>query len=167
VKRTFTFVTVLCLIFGLHGCKRSELTSDSVQRQKQEALSQQGNAIVGMPSIVNFAEKRQLKDLLELRDKTPPTYVYIVDMNGRLHKICDAVGYGFSGATQFTNPQRTSSAYNANGYAMVTLPQADPNGLFSPSTDEGTWIMCKNPKGTDVAPVRIELRAIISPFALD
>lgn len=167
MKRTFSIIAVLCLVFGLFGCDNGPPTSDQVQRQKQEALSQQSNAVVGMPAIGSFAEKRQLKDILELRDKTPPTYVYITDMNGRLHKICDAIGYGFSGATQFTNPQRVASGSSANGYAMVTLPQADPNGLFSPSSDEGTWVMCKNPKGSDVAPVRIEPRTIISPFSLE
>lgn len=165
--KRFTFFAVLCLTFLLTGCYDTPVTADSIQRQKQEALSQQGNSVVGMPAIVNFAEKRQLKDIYELRDKTPPTYVYITDLSGKLHKICDAVGYGFSGATQFTNPQRVAEYSSAKGYSVVTLPQADPNGLFSPATDEGTWVMCKDPHGNKVAPVRIEPRTIISPFSLE
>jgi len=164
------FLSFLFLAFAmlfLAGCEEPAPTSDQIQRRQQEALAQQGNATVGMPAIVNFAEKRQLKDIYELRDKTPPTYVYITDMNGHLHKICDAIGYGFSGATQYTNPQRLASGSDAHGYSLVAIPQADPNGLFSPATDEGTWVMCKDPHGSRVAPVRIEPRAIISAFALD
>jgi hypothetical protein len=52
-----------------------------------------------------------------------------------------------------------------HGYAI--LPQADPNGLFAPSSAEGTWVMCKDPGGSDVRPVYIEPRIVVSPFKLD
>jgi hypothetical protein len=60
-------------------------------------------------------------------------------MNGTIgEKVCDSLGYGLSGATQFTNPQKIVER-SQSGYAV--LP-GDPNGLFSPAT-EGTWVMCK------------------------
>jgi hypothetical protein len=46
------------------------------------------------------------------------------------------------------------------------LPQADPNGLFSPASAEGTWILMKDPNGKEVKPVYIEPRIIVSPFKL-
>ncbi len=148
----------------MQGCNNPP-NADQVEHQRQEKLSEQANMAVGMPNITHFAEKKMLKDIYELRDKTPPTYVYIVDMNGKLHKVYDAVGYGFSGATQFTNPQQTVEG--AMRGEFTTIAQSDPNGLYSPATDEGTWVMCKNPKGDNIAPVRIEPRAIISPFELN
>lgn len=153
---------VLLLSVSLTGCNMHP-TANQVETRQQEILSEQANMEVGMPNITHFAEKKMLKDILELRDKTPPTYVYVMDMQGHLHKICDAVGYGFSGATQYTNPQQ--KVYSPNG--TVVLAQPDPNGLYSPASDEGTWVMCKDPHGSRIAPVRIEPRAIISPFELD
>ena len=50
--------------------------------------------------------------------------------------------------------------------SLGILAQADPNGLFSPGSAEGTWIMCKDPKGPDVRPVYVEPRVIVSPFPL-
>ena len=169
MKKYFQLMSIVfCLVSLLTGCNDPVPTSDQTQRQKQEALSQQGNALVGMPAIVSFAEKRQLKDILELRDKTPVTYVYETDMNGKLHLRCVGVGYGFSGATQYTNPQRVVEPGVTGGqYAYLTLPQADPNGLFSPASDEGTWVMCKDPSSDKIAPVRFEPRMTISPFKLD
>ena len=98
----YVMVAVGCI--ALAGC---EPNSDQVQRQQQEALSQQGNMTVGMPAITKFAEKRILKDIIELRDKTPNTYTYLAgDMNGVIgEKVCDSIGYGINGATQYTNPQ--------------------------------------------------------------
>ncbi len=148
----------------MQGCNNPP-NADQVEHRRQETLSEQANMAVGMPNITHFAEKKMLKDIYELRDKTPPTYVYIVDMNGKLHKVCDAVGYGFSGATQFTNPQQIVEGVMRGEF--TTIAQSDPNGLYSPATDEGTWVMCKNPKGDNIAPVRIEPRAIISPFELN
>jgi hypothetical protein len=147
------------------GCGNYAPSSDEIQRKAQEALAKQGAMSVGMPSIVNFQEKRTLKDIYELRDKAIMTYTYITDMNGHLHKICDSIGYGISGATQFTSPQQ-DAYYTTVSPVHMAMPQADPNGLFSPASDEGTWVMCKNPNGKEVMPIRMEPRTIISPFPL-
>ena len=126
----------------------------------------QGVMTVGMPAITNFAEKRMMKDILELRDQMHPTYTYLYDMNGKIgEKVCDSLGYGLSGATQYTNPQR-ASYYNDGGghYGVIPLPQADPNGLFSPASTEGTWVMCKVPGQEKVMPQYIEPRVIVLSF---
>lgn len=145
---------------ALAGC---EPNSDAVQRQQQEALSQQGNMTVGMPAITKFAEKRILKDIIELRDKTPNTYTYLAgDMNGVIgEKVCDSIGYGISAATQYTNPQRLGG----NGNGTVTMPQADPNGLFSPASAEGTWVLCKVPDSDKIEPQYIEPRIIVLTYS--
>ena len=94
---------------------------------------------------------------------TPPTYTYIVDMNGRPHKLCDSLGYGLPYATQYTNPQMPQQPFNGSVYV---LPQADPNGLFSPAAAEGTWVMLLDADGQP-HPVYIEPRVIVSPFKLN
>jgi hypothetical protein len=120
-----------------------------------------------MPAITRFAEKRMLKDILELRDQMHPTYTYLVgEMNGTIgEKVCDSLGYGISGATQYTNPQRASNySDGGGGRGVITLPQADPNGLFSPATTEGTWVMCKVPGSDKIMPQYIEPRVIVLTF---
>jgi hypothetical protein len=135
--------------------------SNEVQKQQQE-LSQESNSQVGMPNITTFQEKRMLKQILELRDTTISTITYMTDMNGNLHKLCDSVGYGLPYSTQYTNPQHVDSA--SGNY--VTLPQADPNGLFSPVSANGTWVLCLDPNSKKTVPVYIEPNIIVSPFAL-
>ena len=125
-------------------------------------MSRRGVETVGFPAIVNYAEKRMMKDIIEKRDAMQPTYTYIVDMNGRFHKVCDSLGYGLPYATQYTNPQRLAS----DGHGSVAIPQADPNGLFSPASAEGTWVMCLNPKTKKAEPQYIEPRIITSTYPL-
>ena len=136
--------------------------SRRIEAAKQEEMQLQAVQSVGMPAITNFAEKRMFKDILELRDRSVPTTTYLVGMNNQLTKVCDSVGYGLPYATQYTNPQMRVSGQNGN----VTLPQADPNGLYSPASAEGTWILCVDHKDGKAKPVYIEPRIIVSPIAL-
>jgi hypothetical protein len=159
MKRILALVAVATL---LTACGPQHETSTQIERRKQEELSLQAVQSVGMPSIVNFAEKRMMKDILELRDQNVATTAYIVDMNGKLHKICTAVGYGLPYATQYTSP----SKIGGNDHSYVAMPQADPNGLYSPASADGTWVLCVDPKSGKPRPVFIEPRVIVSPFPL-
>ena len=159
-----TIAVALCALVS--ACGPVTQSSDSIQNQQQERLSKQSVQSVGLPAIVNFQEKRILKDILELRDQPNlVTYTYITDMGGHLHKVCDSIGYGVPYATQYTNPQKLVSVYD-NDHGRVPMPQADPNGLFSPPSADGTWVLCRVPGKDDVKPVYIEPHIITSPFPL-
>lgn len=150
----------------ISGCIEEKISYDSIQRQQQEKILAEGTAQTGMPSIKNFRERKLLKDIFELRDQSGlVTYTYLWnEMQGKKVFFCNSIGYGIPYATQYTNPQKIADRGHQYGYAI--LPQADPNGLFSPASADGTWIMCKNPQGDDVKPVFVEPRIIVSPFKL-
>jgi len=148
----------------LSACGPEQQTADDVAAQKQEQLSAEGNSQVGMPAIHNFARKRELKMIQELADKEMPTFAYTQDMNGHYHKICDSLGYGIPAATEYTNPQYI--AYTQSQTGVMTLPQADPDGLFSPASSDATWVMCLDPQTKQMAPVYVEPRVTVSPFPL-
>lgn len=152
----------------LTGCDDSP-TSDKKQSQQQETILQEATSTVGMPAIKNFRERRLLKDVYELRDQNGlATYTYLYnEYAGKLVFLCDSVGYGIPYATQFTSPQRPVRNWETQMQGNVVLPQADPNGLFSPQAAEGTWVICKDPHGSDTKTVYIEPRIVVSPFKLD
>ena len=156
------FLLLLPFVMSIAACNQRPPTSNEIEHKKQEEMSLRGVQTVGMPAIVNYAEKRMMKDIIEKRDQMQPTYTYIVDMNGHTHKLCDSLGYGLPYATQYTNPQRV--AYGDHG--SVAIPQADPNGLYSPSSAEGTWVMCLNPKTKKAEPQYIEPRIITTTYPL-
>jgi hypothetical protein len=157
------FLLLLPLVVLLAACNGKE-SGTSIERRQQAELTLRGVESVGMPAIVNFAEKRMMKDIIELRDQMKPTYTYIMDMNGRPHKICDSLGYGLPYATQFTNPQMPQQTYAGGSYYV--LPQPDPNGLYSPTSADGTWVMCLNPKTKKAEPQYIEPHVIVTTFPI-
>jgi hypothetical protein len=154
-------------MFFISGCIEEKPSSDSIQRQQQERILAEGTAQTGMPSIKNFRERKLLKDIFELRDQSGlATYTYLwSEMQGKKVFFCDSIGYGIPYATQYTSPQK-DIYYGTSSAQHLAMPQADPNGLFSPASAEGTWVMCKNPQGNDVKPVYIEPKIIVSPFKL-
>jgi hypothetical protein len=172
MKNILIAVSTCILALLLSGCE-GHPTSDDIQRTQQEKLLQEGTAQIGMPSIKNFREKKLLKDIIELRDQAGLiTYTYMENqtsrevkgktaLGGKLTYVGESIGYGIPYATQFTNPQKIE---RYSDRAPVVLPQADPNGLFSPVSAEGTWIQMKNPNGNDAKPVYFEPKMVVSPF---
>jgi len=164
------FIAALLPLFALSACEDmpTQPSSDQLQNQKQEELTKRSVQSVGLPAIVNNQEKRVYKDIYELRDRPNlVTYTYLVDMNGGLHKICDSIGFGISESTQYTSPEKlvSNDGFHDN-YAKIPVPQADPNGLFSSPSSNGTWVMCKVPGKDEVQPIRAEPNLITSPFPL-
>ena len=164
MKLKYLVLTLTSLV-TLNSCDNTP-SSDDIQRVAQEKLLKDATAQVGMPSIKNFRERKILKDILEMRDQEGlVTYTYIVaEQTGVLVFIGQSIGYGIPAATQYTNPQKYEIVHHHNH--IITIPQADPNGLFSPASAEGTWILLKDPKGDKVSPVYIEPRIVVSPFKL-
>jgi hypothetical protein len=163
----------LCVVVAaslfVFGCDGPPPTSDQKQQEAQEKILQEGTSQVGMPAIKNFRERKMLKDIYELRDQDAlVTYTYLFsEQSGRLKFFGETIGYGVPYATQFTNPQKTEWQSRSSGvYNLATLPQADPNGLFSPASAEGTWVLMKDPNGKKVLPIYLEPRIVVSPFKL-
>ena len=156
----------LTLTVLLTACPPAPQSSDEVQRVQQEKILQEGTAQVGMPAIKNFRERKLVKDILELRDNEGfVTYSYVwSDFQGKAVYLGESFGYPVPYATQFTNPEKI--AYYSTNIGVIALPQADPNGLFSPASAEGTWVMLKNPNGEKASPIYVEPRVICSPFRL-
>ena len=168
-KKTLASTLVLCGLlvfcgFDDGGCNDApQPNADKQQQAQQERMSQQSNAEIGMPGITNYEEKRIMRRLYEMRDSNIATYTYILDMNGNLHHLCDSMGYGMPYATQFSNSEKLVNPY---GQQYMTMPQSEPNGLFMPSSAEGTWVICASNAGK-FTPMYVEPRILVSPFRLN
>lgn len=160
--KRIAFIAIAAL--AVTGCDPQPESADKKQGQATEKMQGEAVAQVGMPAIVNFSEMRDAKENYELRDKPQATITYIVDLNGKLHKLCDSVGYGLPYGVQYSNPQKIAASSHNVGYAI--LPQAEPNGLFMPASADGTWVKCLDPFDKTMKTVYIEPRVIVSPFPL-
>jgi len=149
-------IGLVCLV--MTGCKES---SDVEQRRATEAALKEAHSQIGMPAIKNYQERKLAKMIFELRDQEDLIcYAYIVSWEGKLIFIGKCIGFGLPYSVQYTNPMKR--IHSTSG---ITIPQADPNGLFMPSGLSATWLMMVDKEGV-ARPVYCEPEIIVSPFPL-
>ena len=162
----FYAIAIIALVVitstALTGCSGGG-SSDTIQSKQQEKMLKEGTAQTGMPAIVNFQERKLAKQVLEMRDQEGlATYTYMKNhTTGKLVFICESVGYGIPAYVQYTNPQKVER--EGSQYAVI-MPQADPNGLYSPAAADGTWLLVKDPNSKKVSPVYFEEKNQRIPF---
>lgn len=170
--RMLRMTLALCGVLILAtGCTQ---TSDDIQREQQEKLLMEGTNQVGMPAIKNFRMKKIMKDIQELCDQEGlVTYTYLenlqpqvvpgkTSLGGKLTFLGETISYPIPCATQFTNPMKV----DGNSSRYLTLPQADPSGLFSPASAEGSWLLMLDPVRKKAMPVYTEPRVVTMTFKL-
>lgn len=167
---------LIIAIVTLFGCndRNPEPQSDIDMQKKNEQILQESSKQLGMPAIINFQEKKNLKWIYELCDKENLVcYAYLFnEMEGSVGQyLGECIGYGIPYSTQYSNPDKLVDvrdfgirAYEDNASAVI--PQAEPNGLFKPTGLSATWLIMIDPTTKETRPVYIEPQIIVSPFKL-
>jgi hypothetical protein len=174
----FLCLFVASFTMGITDCNdvNREKTADQVQANATKKLLSEAQRQVGMPNIVNFQQRKLMKMIQELCDQADlVTYTYIKsEYTGKLIFLGKSIGYGVPFSAQFTNPMRIVDTEVEGGVAnkvqdageVQVLPQADPNGLFMPTSSSATWVMLVNPDDNKPYPVYVESEITVSPFKL-
>lgn len=142
--------------------------SNAVQAAQQETMLKDAAASLGMPSIRNWREKRTLKMIYELLDQEGlSTYTYVVpSQTGKPVFLCNSVGYAISYATGYTNPEKLVDDQRYGGSGLITMAQAEPNGLFTPDSSDANWVMCIDPKTNKAVPSYVSGPILVSAYEL-
>ena len=145
IKILSVMMVMVMTVFCFSACDGTQTAEDTQKTQTNAALDQM-NKQLGMPNIKNFQEKKLLKQVYELRDQSNLIcYAYILNQyDGKLVYQGKCMGYGLPYSTEYTNPQKLSGDYHDS----TALPQADPNGLYAPTSADATWMVMINDDGT-------------------
>lgn len=164
MKKTIGLAIMAVVCMGADECSQAP-TADVEQSRQTRQLQAEAQAQVGMPDMFNWTERRQMKDILELRDQPElVTFTYIVNMDGDLLPLCQSLGYGLPYSVQYTSPAYHLQEPNGGDLAM---PQPDPNGLYMPDGLSATWVLCVDPETGEPDPVYVEPSIIVSRFELN
>jgi hypothetical protein len=190
MKNVISLVGLILVSSCLFGCDSGTATSDDQQAQQQEQLNKQATAQTGMPSVTNFTMRKDLKQIIEACDQEGyVTYLYVDNAfphvssvgtgpRGEIGRTCaegkftylgTGMGFGVPYASEYTNPSKIScnnGTDDCSSEYMSVTPQADPDGLYKPSSANGTWYMLLDPTGVtkDVKPIYMEPNMFVSPF---
>lgn len=172
MKKLFALLIILFLCF-ITACTDTSPSAESKQTAQTNQILDEVNRQIGLPNITNFQQKRLMKRIMEECDKENLIcYAYLKsDYTGRLVFIGKCVGYGVPFSAQYTNPQKIVEADKQVGYddagrgPLTTLPQADPNALYMPTSSSATWLMMID-KENKPRVVYLEPEIVVSPFPL-
>lgn len=161
-KSVMIVVMILMMSFSFFGCV--EESADEKQSKATEKLMTEVGNQIGMPNIINFQQKKLMKEIFEITDKENLiTYAYLkADYSGKLLFLGKCIGYGIPFSAQYTNPMRVHKKWGH----FFTTPQPDPNGLFMPTSSSATWLLMIDPETKKPRPVYIEPEIVVSPFKL-
>jgi len=173
--KNFKFIKVIMLlllasVLMASSCNdKIDNSADAMQAKQTAQALKQANDQIGMPAIVNFTQKKDYKEILEILDQADMiTHTYLAStLHGTVGEyLGQSIGYGIPAATQYTNPTKIiDDPYRYQSGGKV-VPQADPNGLFMPTATSATWIKLINPETGIPEVVFIEPLIIVSPFKL-
>ena len=147
---------ILCMgMRGGNGCD-GDRSADAQEHNVVDNQQQLYARNQRVPEYQWSLERHLMIQLYNARNQALTTYSYVINQyNGTISWSCTSLGFPFSAATQLTNPMRTVEGVTQGEF--VTIPQPEPNGIYSPSSSEGTWVMCAGEDG-NVEPVYIEER---------
>ncbi len=166
MKKTMFLVMVMIIVsFLMFGC--DEITrneADNKQTEQTEKMMVELNNQIGLPNISNFQQKKLMKMVYELCDKENLIcYAYLKsDLSGKLVYLGRCIGYGIPFSAQYTNPMKRITRFNDTG----TIPQADPNGLYMPTSSSATWLMLIDEETNEPGVAYIEPEIVVLPFML-
>lgn len=164
--RVLFFIAILFITIA--GCFGSKNT-DQLMAEDTEAAISESNRQLGLPNIKNYTEKRTLKWVYELCDKTDlVNYAYLTSMDGQIGAYLGrCIGYGIPYSAQYSTPEtfkRFVSKSGSNVYYEMA-PLAEPNGIFKPEGLAATWLIIISPNG-ELAPMYVEQEILVSPFKM-
>jgi hypothetical protein len=150
-KWMWLFLSVFVLALALSGCATAAQQEAIISNDMQKHFL----SVQPPPQFDYSLERYLMSELYKSRNQAVSTFSYV--WNPYLGKItweCASIGFPIPGGTQLTNPMQ----YSSSG----PLPMIEPNGLYSPATSAGTYVMCLNADGT-VGPSYIEENVMAFP----
>lgn len=140
----FNLFTILFFFMLFSGCDGLTTGAKDANIRDQETdlvnnMQTRKNATVRDPNLTDFRPADMFARTMEEQDKGVMAFAYIMSpMQGKFFFVCKAAAFPYPGGTQYTSPEVVKRLYQGG----VTLPQADPNGLFTPATADATITPC-------------------------
>ena len=147
VRKALAGATVaLVALFGVAGCTgHSSVTSKAINADKAvsgQILSKYEQA-QPVPQF-DWSQIRQTAidiETAQAHSTQTTTFFFNLGVADPINS-CPSVGFPVASTTQLTNPAQTANIYSGStGVASATIPQIDPNGIYS-GDSTGTYVLC-------------------------
>lgn len=132
-------------------------TNEATQVNRQQDIY---NKTQPIPLFDYSQDRATLLQIYSAKNEARQTWAVVFSNNGVPLWSCPSIGFPIPTTTQLTNPD----SYGGGAYGYFTLPQAEPNGLYT-GDSLATYILCVRPNG-DVVPLYAEPLVMLFPFEI-
>ena len=162
--KKFALLVVVLAVF-LAACGQGNAAINKEANQTANQLEQYSNA-QPVPVFEWSLERHIVIEIYRARNEAASTFSYVLNpYDNSIMFECASIGFPIPGGTQLTNPDQLTYRRQDGEVIEGTLPQMEPNGLYSPDTSAGTYISCVNEDGT-VSPVFVEWYVWTFPYPM-
>lgn len=163
IKRIALAVALALALLSCTGEGRSADRGDTQQAlNQQEHYRRIGQVVPFLDFSQDLETFRQIY-VLKNEQAIATHTIFMTTGTGRIVDDCQSTGYPISAGSQISNPERATRP-GTDGY--LTLPQPEPNGLWTDPNTRGTYVICVLDSGKRV-PVYSELDVIAYPYPIE
>ena len=153
MKKGLITVLLILIVLGVGCASDNERYTAKATEEKQVGKQQALYVATQPPPYFDWSQQRDIMiQIYKAQNEAIYTYSYTQSpYTGKIMWESATFGFPIAGGTQLTNPEQTVTAYQS----LATIAQAEPNGLYSPESSRGTWVLCVNEDGS-ISPAYIE-----------
>ena len=156
---------VFILSAGDSSCSDQPTNATAAQLEQRQQNSQMEQFLRNqpVPSFDWSLERHMLIELYAARQRATSTFSVVQsEFTGKIMWSCPSIGFPLPYSTQLTNPQQVVCREGNHGgeFAGAVIGQQEPNGLFPPSSSDGTWVPCVDEHGK-ITPVYEERKVTV------
>lgn len=146
-KKALLIVPALALVVGISACGGNSVPSGQ-QKETKAQQADQTNLENNQPlPNVNYSQERQNLIDIELAEVNNVQTTTFIKALGNVDPIfsCPSIGFGIPESASLSNPDQISYAYNSWNNGQMdsgVIAQMDPNGIYAPTTGQGTFVVC-------------------------
>ena len=158
--KKFTILLLLLFAPALGGC----FDQNSATRKEQAAVQRQQSQYLIAQPVPGYdwsLERHLVIQLYNTRNQRVATHSVWRSNYGVIEGHCASMGYGIPYDTSLTNPLQGQHVAGKSG--VISVGQAEPNGVFASTATAATWVMCVGNAGR-IEPHYIETKVTVYPY---
>lgn len=161
LNRIVSCFGLIILLLGLSACQQGSKQEKADQKAVARQQSQYAKA-QPIPAYHFSLERDLLIKLYNIRNNKVTTHSVWRSDYGMVEGDCPSFGYGLPYDTSLTNPYQSTGN---TSYALTSIGQSEPNGIFASTNTAATWVMCIGKSGM-IEPHYVESKVTVYPGAV-
>jgi len=163
-RRTLGALAIAALVFAVAGCGT---TNDQLQHDQETVQKQQDQyaQVEPIPFFDWSQDRAVFIQIYQAKNDARNTWSVVTSAGtGEVLFMCPSIGYPIPADTQLTNPMQITRVKAGSDWSTWNaVPQAEPNGLYSSTNTDATYVLCVMSNG-DKTPLYTEQKVTAFAF---